>query len=289
MTIIMEALAASPALFISLICLLGLIVGSFLNVVIHRLPIMMDRSWRSQCAELLDQPTTEEAPYNLWAPPSRCPSCGHAISPAENIPLLSYVLLRGRCSECKAPISAQYPLIEALSGLLAAITAWKFGFGWPAAAALVLTWALTALAVIDLKHQLLPDSITLPLLWLGLAVALFGVFTDLESSVIGAMTGYLSLWSVFQVFRLLTGKEGMGYGDFKLLAALGAWQGWQYLVAIVIVSSVVGAITGFLLILFRDRDRHIPIPFGPFLAAAGWLTLLWGEALNRLYLGWLGV
>jgi leader peptidase (prepilin peptidase)/N-methyltransferase len=280
-------LAASPALFALVAGLFGLIVGSFLNVVIHRLPIMMERAWRAQCAELLGQTAATNEPFNLWQPRSRCPACGHLISAAENIPLLSYALLRGRCAHCKAVISPQYPLVEALSGLLAALTAWHFGFGWPALAALLLSWALIALAVIDLKQQLLPDSITLPFLWLGLGLALFGLFTDLESSVVGAMAGYLSLWLVFQLFRLLTGKEGMGYGDFKLLAMLGAWQGWQFLLAIIILSSLVGAVSGLLLILLRGRDRNVPMPFGPFLAAAGWLTLLWGETLNHLYLDWL--
>jgi leader peptidase (prepilin peptidase)/N-methyltransferase len=287
---ILELLAASSGLFVLMAGLLGLIVGSFLNVVIYRLPIMMERSWRAQCAELLGQtPPREEVSFNLWTPHSCCQSCGHPISAAENIPLLSYALLRGRCAHCKATISIQYPLVEALSGVLTALTAGYFGFGWSAAAALLFTWALIALAIIDYQHQLLPDDITLPLLWLGLGLALFGLFTDLRSSVLGAMAGYLSLWSVFQLFRLLTGKEGMGYGDFKLLAMLGAWQGWQNLVAIVILSSLIGSLLGLLLILLCGRDRKVPMPFGPFLAIAGWLTLLWGEALNHLYLNWLGV
>jgi leader peptidase (prepilin peptidase)/N-methyltransferase len=287
---ILEPLAASPSLFVLLAGLLGLMVGSFLNVVIYRLPLMMERSWRAQCAELLGQtPPLEEASFNLWTPRSRCRSCAHPISAAENIPLLSYALLRGRCAHCKATISIQYPLVEALSGVLTALTAGYFGFDWSTAAALLLTWALIALAIIDYQHQLLPDDITLPLLWLGLGLALFGLFTDLRSSVIGAMAGYLSLWSLFQLFRLLTGKEGMGYGDFKLLAMLGAWQGWQNLVAIVILSSLIGSLSGLLLILLCGRDRNVPMPFGPFLAAAGWLTLLWGKSLNRLYLNWLGV
>jgi leader peptidase (prepilin peptidase)/N-methyltransferase len=285
-----ELLAASPMLFAGLAGLLGLLVGSFLNVVIHRLPIMLEQGWRTQCAELLGQtPPSPAPPFNLWAPRSHCPQCGHMITAAENIPLLSYLWQRGRCTDCKTPISWQYPFIEALSGVLTASAAWHFGVGWPAFAACVLTWALIALTVIDYKHQLLPDNITLPFLWLGLGLALFGVFADLRSSVIGAMAGYLSLWSVYQGFRLLTGKEGMGYGDFKLLAMLGAWQGWQYLVTIVLVSSVVGAVTGITLILIRGRDRHEPLPFGPFLAAAGWITLLWGEPLQQGYLRQLGL
>ncbi|HXH04589.1 MAG TPA: A24 family peptidase [Candidatus Competibacteraceae bacterium] len=286
---VLELLAASPALFVGIALLLGLLLGSFLNVAIHRLPIMLERDWRAQCAELLGQPLPQQkGAFNLWTPRSRCPSCQHPIGALENIPLLSYTLQRGRCRHCGAAISLQYPLIEALTGVLSAVVAWRFGFGWPALAAMVLTWALIALSAIDFKHQLLPDCITLPLLWLGLALGLFGVFTDLRSSVIGAMAGYLSLWAVYQVFKLLTGKEGMGYGDFKLLALLGAWQGWQYLVTIVLLSSLAGALLGGALILLRGRDRNLPLPFGPFLAIAGWLTLLWGEPLHRFYLGALG-
>lgn len=285
----LETLAASPAFTLILATVLGLVVGSFLNVVIHRLPLMMEREWRAQCAELTGQPCEPESAFNLAVPASRCPHCDRPIQALENIPVLSYLWLRGRCAGCRSAISAQYPLVEALSGLLALVVVWRFGFTVQAAAALLLTWALLALSMIDFKHQLLPDSITLPFVWLGLVLGLFGVFTDLESSVIGAMAGYLSLWSVYQLFRLLTGKEGMGYGDFKLLALLGAWQGWEHLVAIIIVSSLVGAVLGSVLIALRGRDRNQPMPFGPFLAAAGWITLLWGDAINRLYLGWLAV
>ena len=286
-----DLLAGSPVLFVILAVLLGLVVGSCLNVVIYRLPLMMEREWRAQCAELLDQPAPEgERPaLTLWGPRSQCPHCGHLIRAVENIPLLSYVRQRGRCAHCGAAIGLQYPLVEALSGLAAGIVAWQFGFGWPAAAALVFTWLLLAASAIDFRHQLLPDDLILPLLWLGLFAALFGLFADLPSAVIGAMAGYLALWSVYQVFRLLTGKEGMGHGDFKLLAALGAWTGWQYLVTIVLLSSLVGAVFGLALILFRGRDRRIPMPFGPFLAAAGWIALLWGAAINRAYLNWLGL
>ena len=285
-----EWLAGSPALWVLLAVLLGLNVGSFLNVVIYRLPLMMEREWRGQCAELLGQPAPhgEQTPLNLWRPRSRCPHCGHLISAVENIPLLSYALQRGRCAHCQAPISLQYPLVEAVSGVLAGVVAWKFGFGWPAAAALLFTWTLLAASVIDLRHQLLPDDLTLPLLWAGLGVALFGLFADLSSAVIGAMVGYLALWLVYQGFRLLTGKEGMGFGDFKLLAALGAWTGWQSLITIILLSSLVGAAVGLALILLRQRDRQVPMPFGPFLAAAGWMTLLWGEAIQQTYLRWLG-
>lgn len=287
---LIELLDSSPALFVILVVLLGLIVGSFLNVVIYRLPLMMEREWRGQCAELLGQPAPDrdQATLNLWRPRSRCPQCRHLISAVENIPLLSYALQRGRCAHCQAAISVQYPLVEAASGLLAGVVAWKLGFGWPAAAALLFTWTLLAASVIDFRHQLLPDDLTLPLLWAGLGVALFGLFADLSSAVIGAMVGYLALWLVYQAFRLLTGKEGMGFGDFKLLAALGAWAGWQYLITIILLSSLVGAAFGLALILFRQRDRQIPMPFGPFLAAAGWIALLWGEAINQTYLRWLG-
>lgn len=287
---LVELLTDSPVLFVILAVLLGLIVGSFLNVVIHRLPLMMEREWRTQCAELLGQPTpdADQPALNLWRPRSRCPRCGHLISAVENIPLLSYALQRGRCAHCRAAISIQYPLVEAASGLLAGVVAWKLGFGGPAAAALVLTWVLLAASVIDFRHQLLPDDLTMPLLWLGLSVALFGWFADLPSAVIGAMVGYLALWLVYQAFRLVTGKEGMGYGDFKLLAALGAWTGWQYLITIIILSSLVGALFGLALILLRQRDHQIPMPFGPFLAAAGWITLLWGESIQQTYLRWLG-
>lgn len=286
----LELVATTPTLFVVCCVLLGLVVGSFLNVVVYRLPLMMEREWRMQCAEWLGQPdTSSDSPtLSLWGPRSHCPHCGHLIQAVENIPLLSYVWQRGRCAHCSAAIGIQYPAVEASSGLLAGIVAWHFGFGWPAAAALLFTWILLAASVIDLRHQLLPDDLTLPLLWLGLVAALFGLFTDLSSAVIGAMVGYLSLWTIYQVFRLLTGKEGMGHGDFKLLAALGAWTGWQHLIAIVLLSSLVGALVGLALILLRGRDRQTPMPFGPFLAAAGWIVLLWGESINHAYLHGLG-
>ena len=286
---LLELLAGSPALFVILTTLFGLMIGSFLNVVIYRLPLMMQREWRAQCAELLDQAIPDDTPrLSLWGPRSQCPHCHHLIGATENIPLLSYIRQRGRCAHCGVAIGAQYPLVEAASGLLAGVVAWKFGFGWPVLAVLLFTWTLLAASIIDLRHQLLPDDLTLPLLWLGLLAALFGLGTDLRSAVIGAMAGYLSLWLVYQGFRLLTGKEGMGHGDFKLLAALGAWTGWQYLVTIVLLSSLVGAICGLALILLRGRARGAPLPFGPFLAAAGWIALLWGETINHAYLRWLG-
>ena len=291
MAVLAELLIQWPALFVVIAVLLGLLVGSFLNVVIYRLPLILEREWRAQCAELLDQPdpATDKPALTLWGPRSKCPHCGHLITAVENIPLLSYLRQRGRCAHCQAPISRQYPLIEALSGLLAGIVAWQFGFGWPAVAALLFTWILLAASAIDFRQQLLPDDLVLPLLWLGLLTALGGLFASLPDAVIGAMIGYLSLWSIYHLFRLLTGKEGMGHGDFKLLAALGAWTGWQYLIIIVLLSSLVGAVLGLALIIFRGRDRGIPMPFGPFLAAAGWIALLWGEPINRAYLtgfGW---
>jgi len=269
--------------------LLGLCVGSFLNVVIHRLPKMMEQEWREQCAELCGEncknPSSTVEKLSLAHPRSRCPGCGHAIRAHENIPLLSYLLLRGRCSACGQQISLRYPLVELLSGLLSAAAAWHFGSTWQTAGALILLWALIALTMIDLDTQLLPDSITLPLLWLGLLINLHGHFVSLEAAVVGAIAGYLSLWSVFWLFKLATGKEGMGYGDFKLLAALGAWLGWSMLPTIVLLSSLVGACVGIGLILFARHGRNVPIPFGPYLAAAGVIALFWGEKINRTYLG----
>jgi leader peptidase (prepilin peptidase) / N-methyltransferase len=267
----------------------GLCVGSFLNVVAYRLPAMMERDWKIQCHDYLSlgEPEFEHElkHLNLSTPASRCPHCGHKIRFWENIPVISYILLRAKCSSCKAPISIQYPLVEAATGLLSLVVAWRFGVTLEMLAALLFTWILIALTLIDLDKQLLPDSLTLPLLWLGLVVNLFGVVTDLRSSVIGAVAGYLVLWSVFHLFRLITGKEGMGYGDFKLLAALGAWMGWQLLPQIVLVSSVVGAVLGISMIVIGKNRRTQPIPFGPYLAIAGWIALLWGQEINHLYLG----
>lgn len=274
-----------PAAFVAAASVLGLLVGSFLNVVIHRLPAMMDREWQAQCAELRGEQVPERSPLNLWKPRSRCPACGHQITAAENIPVISYLVLHGRCSACKAPISVRYPIVELVSAALSGIVAWKLGFGAAAAAGIVLVWALIALACIDADTQLLPDDITLPLLWLGLLVNLFGVFTPLPSAVTGAMAGYLVLWCVYWLFKLTTGKEGMGYGDFKLLAALGAWMGWQMLPAIIILSSVVGAVVGIAMIALARHGRDHPMPFGPYLAGAGVLALLVGREINASYLG----
>ncbi len=285
---IIEILQASPVLFMTVITILGLLIGSFLNVVIYRLPVMMQQEWRQQCDELSGKEPEATEAFTLSRPRSRCPKCNHEITALENIPVLSYLALGGKCSQCKTTISARYPLIEAFTGLLSALVAWHFGFEWSCLGALLLTWSLIALSFIDVDHQLLPDSITLPLMWLGIIFSFFTVFTDLHSSVVGAIAGYLSLWLVYQGFKLVTGKEGMGYGDFKLLAALGAWLGWALLPTIVLLSSLVGAIIGISLIVFRQHQRNIPIPFGPYLAAAGWIALMWGNQINVLYIDWIG-
>ncbi|MGB5081506.1 MAG: A24 family peptidase [Burkholderiales bacterium] len=283
--------AADPAVFPWLCLALGLVTGSFLNVVIHRLPKMMERDWREQCAEITGSGESggsaegaKPEPYNLFVPRSRCPACGHAITAAENIPIVSWVMLRGRCSACKAPISPRYPLVELLGGGAAAWAALHFGVGIAAFAAMVFLWCIIAASVIDLDTQLLPDAITLPLLWLGLLLNSGGVFTDLRSAVIGAAAGYLSLWSVYWMFRLATGKEGMGFGDFKLLAAIGAWLGWQMLPLTILLSSLIGATVGIALIVFARHGRGVPIPFGPYLGAAGIVALFWGPQLTRHYL-----
>ena len=281
----MIALLADPAVFALAAGLLGLMVGSFLNVVIHRLPIMMERDWALQCAELRGETPPAFEPLTLAKPRSRCPQCGHPIAALENIPIISWVLLRGRCKGCAAPISLRYPLTEALTGLLFGLAAWHFGFSAAGLGALVLVAALIALTGIDFDTQLLPDDITLPLLWIGLALNAFSVYTDLKSAVIGAMAGYLALWTVYWGFKLTTGKEGMGYGDFKLLAALGAWLGWQMLPLTILLSSLVGAAVGICLMVFARHNRNVPIPFGPYLAAAGIIALIWGKPLTRAYLG----
>ena len=265
--------------------LLGLCVGSFLNVVIHRLPKMMEQDWHAQCADLRGETPSTATALTLARPRSRCPSCGHQITALENIPIISYLLLRGRCSSCGTSISLRYPVVEAVTGLLSAYAVWHFGPTLQGAGALLLIWALIALTGIDFDTQLLPDSITLPLLWLGLAFNLAGTYVDLFSAVIGAMIGYLTLWSVFWLFKLATGKEGMGFGDFKLLAALGAWLGWQMLPAIILLSSIVGAVVGISLIVATRHGRNTPIPFGPYLAAAGIIALFWGPQLTRSHLG----
>jgi leader peptidase (prepilin peptidase)/N-methyltransferase len=285
---LLRLIEASPVLFGIACGILGLLVGSFLNVVIYRLPIMINRAWTLECNELQGHPgsgNAEQTPFNLIVPASSCPHCQRPIKAVENIPVLSYLFLSGRCAGCGTAIPGRYPAIELVTALLSTVVALHFGFGIEALAALAFTWALIPLFMIDFDHQLLPDSITLPLLWAGLLLSLFGVFVDSATSIIGAAAGYLSLWSVYHLFRLLTGKEGMGYGDFKLLAAIGAWVGWQQLPVVILFSSVVGAFIGIALILLRGRDHNQPMPFGPFLAAAGWLTLLWGQDIIGLYLG----
>ncbi|HXO65066.1 MAG TPA: A24 family peptidase [Steroidobacteraceae bacterium] len=295
---VIALLAGSPALFIGTCVVLGLVVGSFLNVVIYRLPIMLDRQWRAQCADVLGEAAVATVAagvperFDLLVPRSACPACRAPIPAAHNIPLISWLILRGRCARCGAAISVRYPIVELLTGVLSGLVAWKLGFGWPALAALVFTWFLIALTCIDLDTQLLPDSLTLPLLWIGLTLALFASRTggapvpvDLPSSVIGAIGGYVSLWSVYHLFRLLTGKEGMGYGDFKLFAALGAWLGWQMLLPVILIAAAAGAVVGITVLSVRRQHSSTPIAFGPFLAASGWLMLMVGRELVERYLG----
>jgi leader peptidase (prepilin peptidase)/N-methyltransferase len=282
---ILQFFHSSPGAFAAACGLLGLMVGSFLNVVIHRLPRVLERAWLAQCAELRGEKPPEAPPYNLVTPRSGCPQCGHRITALENVPVLSYLWLRGRCSACGKAIGLRYPAVEALSGALSAYAAWHFGFGVAAAGALVFIWAMIALTFIDADTQLLPDGITLPLLWAGLVLNLGGVLTDLSSAVIGAVAGYLVLWSIYWLFKLATGKEGMGYGDFKLLAAIGAWLGWKLLPVVILLSSVVGAAVGIALMVAARHGRSVPIPFGPYLAGGGVIALFWGQALTKAYLG----
>ena len=286
-------LGDSPLLFVTLAFVLALVIGSFLNVVIYRLPIMMERSWREQCEELSSTPAPElpEGRFDIIAPRSRCPACGHKITAIQNIPVISYLMLGGKCAGCGAGISARYPVIELVTAILTAVVAWRFGFGWESAAAIGMTWTLVAISMIDVDTQYIYDNVVLPLLWAGLALSLFHplegaetLFVDPKTAIVGALAGYLSLWSVYHLFRLLTGKEGMGYGDFKLLAALGAWLGWQALPLIILMSAVVGAVTGIAMIALKLQDRSKPIPFGPYLAAAGWIAMLWGDAIVAWYL-----
>jgi len=291
--LIAAALQDSAPLFIGVVFLLGLLVGSFLNVVIHRVPVMLERSWRRECLALDGKEPPPEAPYDLIRPRSACPGCKAPITALQNIPVLSWLVLRGRCASCRRPIGWRYPVVEIATALMSAIVAWKFGFGWAAAAALLLTWFLIALAVIDMDTQLLPDGMTLPLLWIGLMLPLLlpagdRLPVDLSDAVIGAAAGYLSLWSVYHLFRLLTGKEGMGYGDFKLLAALGAWLGWQMLLPIIIGAAGVGALVGITSIVLGQRGKGVPMAFGPYLAAAGWLMLMLGPQLVGSYLALYG-
>ena len=283
-------LASTPLAFILLAGLLGLIIGSFLNVVILRVPRMLEIEWQQQAREILE-PDREHAPpatYNLILPHSHCPKCNTEIKPWQNIPVISYLLLRGRCGNCKEPISLRYPAIELLTAGLSMLVAWQMGFGLATAGMLVLTWALVCLSMIDADTQLLLDIIVLPLLWLGLILNSFGVYTDLNTALWGAVAGYLSLWSVYWLFKLFTGKEGMGYGDFKLLAMLGAWGGWQVLPLTILLSSLVGAILGLIILKARGANNSTPLPFGPYLAIAGWIALIWGETITGHYLRFAG-
>jgi leader peptidase (prepilin peptidase)/N-methyltransferase len=269
--------------------LLGLIIGSFLNVLIHRLPIMLSRDWTTQSQEMLGLPPEPKgATYNLLLPHSECPHCAHKIRAWENIPVVSYLMLGGKCANCRAKISLRYPLVELATGVLSAFVVYHFGLGWQAGAFLVLTWGLLAMSLIDADHQLLPDVLVLPLLWLGLIVNGQGLFTNLYDALWGAVAGYLSLWLVYWVFKLITGKEGMGYGDFKLLAMLGAWGGWQILPLTILLSSLVGAVLGVLMLRMRNAQTSTPIPFGPYLAIAGWIALLWGDQITTSYMQFAG-
>jgi leader peptidase (prepilin peptidase)/N-methyltransferase len=275
---------AQPPVFVPLAALVGLAVGSFLNVVIHRLPKMMEREWQAECAAARGEALPAAPRYNLVMPRSACPACGHRIAALENVPVLSYLWLRGRCAACRAAIGVRYPVVEALTAVLTAYCAWHFGFGLAAFGAMLFAWCMVALTFIDVDTQLLPDSITLPLLWAGLLLNLRGTFVDLQSAVIGAAAGYLILWSVYWVFKLATGKEGMGFGDFKLLAAIGAWLGYKALPLVILASSLVGAVVGIVLIVLARRGREVPIPFGPYLAGAGLIALFWGRELVDRYL-----
>lgn len=287
MSDILLALQTSQPAWIAVCVLVGLLVGSFLNVVIHRVPVILERDWKKQAREILElEPAPEtDGPFTLSRPRSRCPHCDAPVRAWQNIPIISYLILRGRCASCRAPISRRYPFVELLAGLLAGVMAWQFGLGWAAIGAMLFAWALLALTFIDFDHQLLPDDITLSLLWLGLLFSLGGFFTTPQEAIIGAIAGYGSLWLVFQGFKLLTGKEGMGYGDFKLFAALGAWMGWKMLPVVILLASATGAILGILAIALHGRDRAQPIPFGPFLAIAGLIAFLWGDTLVSWYLG----
>jgi leader peptidase (prepilin peptidase)/N-methyltransferase len=285
-----DILTLYPLAFMIAAMLIGLLIGSFLNVVVWRLPKMLDREWREEAREVLGLPGETPLPaFNLMLPHSQCPHCGHRIRAWENIPLLSYLFLRGRCSNCTAAISKRYPLTELACGLLSAFIAWHFGFGWQACMALLLSWGLLTMSLIDAEHQLLPDVLVLPLIWLGLIVNSFGLFVSLHEALWGAVAGYMALWSVFWLFKLITGKDGMGHGDFKLLAMFGAWGGWQILPLTILLSSMVGAVVGVIFLRLRNAKTSTPIPFGPFLAIAGWIALLWGGQITNFYWQFVGL
>lgn len=289
---LMNALRENPTFFLIVVGLFSLLIGSFLNAAIYRIPIMLQMSWREECEELFGgdkEQTGSKEKFNLMVPRSQCPNCGHMITALENIPVLSYLVLLGKCSSCKTHISIQYPLLEIFTALISIFVAWKIGFGWQTLAALVFTWTLITLSMIDAKTMLLPDNLTLPLMWFGIAVNYNSFFVDLQSSVLGAMFGYLSLWSLFHVFKLITGKEGMGYGDFKILAALGAWGGWQILPFTVFLASSLGAIIGILLIAIQRNKESQPVPFGPWLALAGFIGFIWRDEVISLMEGYFGL
>ncbi len=282
---IINLLSINPTFFIGCSFALGLLIGSFLNVVITRLPIILERGWKSECQQLLeleDIDNNVKSTFNLVTPRSQCPSCKHPISSLENIPVLSYLIQKGKCRHCGIHISTQYPLVEFFTAVLTGFIAFKFGFSWQTLLAMILAWSLVTLSIIDFKTTLLPDNITLPILWLGIIANYFQLFCSLEDSILGAIFGYSSLWLVFQIFKLITGKEGMGYGDFKLFALLGAWLGWQYLIAIILISSVVGSIIGVTLIVTKALGRDVPTPFGPYLALGGIICLLWGPEVKSI-------
>ncbi|ANC01841.1 methyltransferase [Pseudomonas putida] len=281
-------LVDQPGFFLASAAVLGLLVGSFLNVLVHRLPVMLERQWQNEAREVLGMPVEAHERFDLCLPASHCPGCGHRIRAWENIPVVSYLALRGRCSACKGRISLRYPLVELACAGLSLVVAWHFGVSGQALLALVLTWCLLALSLIDAEHQLLPDVLVLPTLWLGLVVNAFGVFVPLADALWGAVVGYLSLWSVYWLFRLVTGKEGLGYGDFKLLALLGAWGGWQVLPLTLLLSSVVGAVIGLCLLRLRKASLGTTMPFGPYLAIAGWIAWLWGDEIYASYMQLLG-
>lgn len=285
----LDFMADNLSAFVFVCVVFGLLIGSFLNVVVYRLPLMLQRDWQSQAREVLElPPTPTQQTFNLVLPNSSCPRCGHEIRPWENIPVISYLLLGGKCSSCRTPISKRYPIVEVACGVISGYVAWHFGFTWQAGAMLLLAWGLLAMSLIDADHQILPDVLVLPLLWLGLIANYFGLFTSLDDALWGAIAGYLSLWSVYWLFKLITGKEGMGYGDFKLLAMLGAWGGWQILPLTILLSSLVGAVLGVILLRLRGSDSSTPIPFGPYLAIAGWIALLWGDVITGSYLKFAG-
>ena len=282
---IIDLFQQHAGIFYTFVTLIGLSIGSFLNVVIYRFPLMLESDWKSQCRELLELGEKTESKVTLSSPASTCPKCKHKIRFWENIPVISYIFLKGKCSECHTSISIQYPLIELLTAVLSLVVAINFGVSWQTLFGLVLTWSLVAMSVIDLHKLILPDDITLPILWLGLLLSLFGIFVEPTNSIIGAIAGYMVLWLVFQGFKLLTGKEGMGYGDFKLLALFGAWFGWELLPLIIILSSASGAIIGIFMMVFKNQNRETQIPFGPYLAIAGWICLIWGQNIMHWYLG----